>query len=238
MNAVVSLDFERRPSAVPYMVRAMVPVPRHVDLAPAIVAHWQGHRPDPRALESFRRITGLPAGGTSLPLLYPHTFGFRLSMAILTHPRFPVPIWGVLQTRNHLVQHRALRVDEPLDFAVSVAHRRAVPKGAEFDLLTTVHVAGELTWESVITFLARGRFGEPGPTRARGAARGRPRAAATRRVAQGPRAPRRARAPACRDRARRRDVRVVRRGRTALHRRATRRTGGSHMIRERRAAPR
>jgi acyl dehydratase len=163
MNQAVSLEFDRRPSAIPYMVRAMVPVTRHRDLAPRISAHWRRHRPDPGELAAFRRVAGLPSGTASLPLLYPHTFGFRLAMAILTHPRFPVPIWGVLQTRNHLVQHRAIAIDEPLDFEASVVHGRAVPKGAEFDLHTTVHVDGELVWESVITFFTRGRFGEPGP---------------------------------------------------------------------------
>jgi len=163
MSAAVSLDFERRPSALPYMLRAMMPVSRHPDLGPRITAHWRGHRPDPDEVSAFSRIAGLPSGSTTLPLLYPHTFGFRLAMAILTHPRFPVPIWGVLQTRNHLVQHRAIAIGEPLDFAATVMHGRAVPKGAEFDLRTTVHVTGELAWESVVTFFTRGRFGEPEP---------------------------------------------------------------------------
>ncbi len=161
MNAAVSLEFDRRPAAIPYMVRAMMPVPRHRELAPHMSARWRGHRPDAAEVEEFNRIAGLPSGSATLPLLYPHTFGFRLAMAILTHPRFPVPIWGVLQTRNHLLQHRAICVDEALDFAATVSHGRAVPKGAEFDLRTTVHVAGDLAWESVITFFTRGRFGEP-----------------------------------------------------------------------------
>ena len=55
---------------------------------------------DRAELAGFRRITGLLADPDHLPLLYPHTFGFRLPMAILTHPSFPVPIWGVLQTRK------------------------------------------------------------------------------------------------------------------------------------------
>jgi hypothetical protein len=163
MNDAVSLEFDRRPSAIPYMVRGMMPVTRHTGLAPEICAHWRKHRADPGAVAEFRRITGLPAGDAVLPLLYPHTFGFRLAMAILTHPRFPVPIWGVLQTRNHLVQHRPIAADEPLDFEATVMHGRAVPKGAEFDLRTTVHVEGTLAWESVVTFFARGRFGEPDP---------------------------------------------------------------------------
>ena len=162
MNAAVSLDFDRRPSALPYMVRGMLPVTRRVDLSPRISARWPQHRADATELAAFLRITGLSASPT-LPLLYPHTFGFRLAMAILTHPAFPVPIWGVLQTRNHIVQHRAIAVDARLDFETHVMHGRAVPKGAEFDLRTTVHVADALAWQSDVTFFTRGRFGEPGP---------------------------------------------------------------------------
>lgn len=163
MNAV-NLVYDHRPSAVPYMVRGILPVTRPRDLSPPISARWHGHRVDRDVLASFNRITGLPAAGATLPLLYPHTIGFRLAMAILTHPRFPVPIWGVLQIRNHLVQQRPVAVVEPLDFETRVMSGRPVAKGAEFDLRTTVHVAGALAWESIVTFFARGRFGEPGPS--------------------------------------------------------------------------
>jgi acyl dehydratase len=162
MRQAVNLDYGRRPSALPYMVRGMLPVKRHVSLAPRISARWRGHRVDRDALAAFLEISGLPSTGTSLPLLYPHAFGFRLAMAVLTHPAFPVPIWGVLQTRNHLLRHRAIEVHEPLDFETRVMEGRAVPKGAEFDLRSTVHVDGELVWESAVTFFSRGRFGEPG----------------------------------------------------------------------------
>jgi hypothetical protein len=162
MNEAVSLDYDRRPSAVPYMVRGMMPVTRRVNLAPQMRARWVKHRAPTRAcrIQQDRRP---PTAGATLPLLYPHTFGFRLAMAILTHPKFPVPIWGVLQTRNHLVQHRFIAVDESLDFETRVMHARVVPKGAEFDLRTTVHAAGALAWESIVTFFTRGRFGEPEP---------------------------------------------------------------------------
>ena len=162
MSHAVSLDFDHRPSALPYMLRAMAPVARRIDLAPQIVARWHGHIADGAELEAFRRITGLSADPDHLPLLYPHTFGFRLPMAILTHPSFPVPIWGVLQTRNRLVQHRPIATGERLDFETRVLRGRAVAKGAEFDLHTTVHSGGELVWESHLTFFTRGRFGEPG----------------------------------------------------------------------------
>lgn len=157
------LDYDHRPSAVPYMARGMLPVKRRASLAPQLTARWHGHRVDRDEFASFNRIAGLAPGAATLPLLYPHAIGFRLAMAILTHPRFPVPIWGVLQIRNHLGQHRPLSIEEPLDFETRVMSGRPVAKGAEFDLRTTVRVAGELAWEGVVTFLTRGRFGDPGP---------------------------------------------------------------------------
>ena len=161
MSDAVSLDFKRRPSALPYMLRAMLPVSRRFTLSPGVSATWLGHHVDPCQLADFLKITGLAPSGTTLPLLYPHVFGFRLAMAILTHPEFPVPIWGVLQTRNRLQQYRSIDAAEPLDLKARILRGRAVPKGAEFDLHTTVHVDGELAWESLVTFFARGRFGEP-----------------------------------------------------------------------------
>lgn len=166
MNApeeTVSLDYGGRPSALPYMLRGILPVRRRFRLSPPISARWRGHRPDPGQLAALLGITGLAPGSSTLPLLYPHIFGFRLSMAILTHPSFPVPIWSVLQTRNRFLEHRPIGAGESLDFETRVRPGRAVPKGAEFDLHTTVHADGRLAWESLVTFFVRGRCGDPDP---------------------------------------------------------------------------
>ena len=162
MTDVVELSYRRRPSSLRYMWRGVRPVRRHRDLNPRIVATWRNHRADPRDLASFRAITGLP-DAPDLPLLYPHVFGFRLAMAVLTHPAFPVPIWGVLQTRNHLVQHRSIPAGSAMDLECCVLAGRPTAKGAEFDLRTTAHVGAELAWESLVTFFTRGRFGQPDP---------------------------------------------------------------------------
>ena len=162
MNAVVELHFDRTPRALPYMLRAVRPVRRPHRLQPHIVVRWTGHRPDPARLASFLQLTGLPDGPV-LPLLYPHPFGFRRAMVLLTHPAFPVPIWGVLQVRNHLHQHRPIARDARMDFETRVVAGRAVSKGAEFDLRTVVTVDGERAWESLVTFFARGPFGDPAP---------------------------------------------------------------------------
>lgn len=161
-----TLEYERRPSALATMLRAFLPGRRHVRGDTGLAARWRGHRADERELRDFLRLTGLPEG-EDLPLLYPHTFGFPLSMAVLTHPSFPVPIWRVLQTRNRIVQHRAIARGQRLDLEVRHSATRVITKGLELDLHTTVLAEGVLAWQSLVTFLARGRFGppeEPGPT--------------------------------------------------------------------------
>lgn len=155
MHGPVQLEFDHAPSTVATMLRALLPRTRQTAQRP-LVARWRGHRPDPVALRRWRTLSGLP-DGEALPILYPHTFGFRLSMSVLTHPAFPVPIWRVLQVENHLEQHRAIAPDERLDFETATRDFRAVAKGLEVDLVTLVTVRGELVWRSNVTFLARGR---------------------------------------------------------------------------------
>ncbi|MCM2312804.1 MAG: hypothetical protein NDI84_15530 [Steroidobacteraceae bacterium] len=169
MSRSIRMSFDRTPHALPYMIRALRPVRRRRCLQPDIVVRWTGHRADRAQLGAFRQLTGLP-DEPMLPMLYPHTVGFRLAMVLLTHPAFPVPIWGVLQVRNHLRQYRPIHEAARMDFETRVVAGRPVAKGAEFDLQTVVDVAGERAWQSLVTFFAHGRFGEPAPVAAPAAA--------------------------------------------------------------------
>jgi len=159
----VAIEFDRPPSALAYMLSGARPSHRRVPIDEfGAAARWHGHRVDPETLADFLVVTGLP-GGPYLPLLYPHVFGFRLAMVILTRPTSPFPIWNVLQTRNHLLQHRPIAVTDPLDFETRVSATRHLDRGAELDLHTAVRAGGALAWESLVTFYFRGRAGAPGP---------------------------------------------------------------------------
>jgi hypothetical protein len=156
------VEFERRPSAAAFMLRALRPKPglRAAGGFPPITARWRRHRVDRDQLLDLLDLTGLPTDA-SLPLLYPHVFGFRLHMVILTHPIFPVPIWNALQIRNRLLQHRPIPLHAAMDLETRVAGQRILAKGAEVDLHATVNVDGERAWESLNTIYYRGQFGEP-----------------------------------------------------------------------------
>jgi hypothetical protein len=156
----LDIEFDQRPSAIAFHLRGFLPSPglRETGEFPPIRVAWRRHRIDPGHLGEFLALTGLPAG-EKVPLLYPHVFGFPLQMVILTHPSFPLPLWGALQIRNHLVQHRSIPSGAVLDMETRVSGQRILEKGAEVDLYTSVRSEGELCWESLNTFYYRGRFG-------------------------------------------------------------------------------
>lgn len=157
----VTLDFRHRPSPLAFMARALVPSPGLRRGLPVIRARWHGHGVAPTQLASFLDLTGLDAG-VALPVLTPHVFGFPLVMAVLTHPRYPLPIWNALQIRNRLTQHAAIAPDTRMDMDTTVGGHRVLDKGVEIDLVTQVRVDGQLAWESLNTFYYRGRYGVAG----------------------------------------------------------------------------
>lgn len=161
MTTVV--EFQRRPSALAYMLGALHrAAPDRVAGLPPLRFLWHGMRIERDEVARFAALTGLAASGC-VPVLYLHTLGFRLSMALLTRRAWPLPIWGALQVRNHLVQHRPIVVGAVLELETRVAGHRVLEKGIEVDLHTTARPDDRPAWESVATFYYRGRFGEAGP---------------------------------------------------------------------------
>ena len=140
------VEYRSKPSALVYMARAVLPsaAKRRPLAAPELVLRWRGVRLASSELE---------------PVLYFHVAGFRLHMALLTHPAFPLPIWKMLQVRNRLVQHRALASGSRVDLELRLAALRVLEKGMEADLHLSVTESASLAWEGVTTFYARGRFG-------------------------------------------------------------------------------
>jgi len=163
MPEALRIEVRSRPSTVGYMARALYPSAGLAKAGrfPSITVSWRRHQIDRRHLDTFLGLTGLRADGL-VPLLFPHVVSFPLQMMILTHPMFPLPIWGALQIRNHLLRHRRIATSEVLDLETRVAGQRLLEKGAEVDLYSTLRSDAEVVWESLNTFYYRGRFGPPG----------------------------------------------------------------------------
>jgi acyl dehydratase len=160
MSAAVRLAYHAKPGFLAFTARAFRPKPRgaaHGPL-PEMLAEWRGQRCSRAEQADFLALCGMPAD-SELSILYPHTAGFPLLMAMLSHPAFPLPIWRVLQVRNHLTLHETIAPDAVLDFTVRTGGRRVLEKGVEMDLQVTARCQGRTVFEATNTFYSRGRFG-------------------------------------------------------------------------------
>jgi acyl dehydratase len=104
---------------------------------------------------AYAELCGFPRKDT-LPLPYPHLLAFGLHLRILADRSFPFPAIGTVHLENSITQHRPIAVTEKLQVTARPDNLRPHTKGQVFDLLTTVHSAGELVWEETSTFLRRG----------------------------------------------------------------------------------
>lgn len=154
---------DQGPSATAFMARALLPSPGlpKDGSFPRIVQRWTGLRIELGHLTAFREATGL-GNKDGISVLYPHVLGFRLHMALVTHPAFPLPIWNALQIRNRLVRHRDFGPGETLELETRTGAHRLVEKGVEVDLDSRLTRGSHCCRESRITYFYRGGFGAGG----------------------------------------------------------------------------
>jgi hypothetical protein len=161
--SVLTKTFTARPSALAYMLRAFWPSAgwNSASAFPDMRLTWRGFRIQSDVTGTLRRLIGGDSPGVSdkLCLLAPHVAGFRLLMAALTDPAWPLPIWRALQVRNRLQLHRAFEIDGTFDLVAAVSGWRVLDKGIEVDLRRRLLQGETCVWESVVTFYYRGRFG-------------------------------------------------------------------------------
>lgn len=156
--AVVSYRFKRLPSAYRYFPRAvfgrrsaLVPVDGSV---PRIEGRVESVRANAGLLGRYRVICGVTNDGC-LPIAYPHVIAMPLQFAILTHPRFPVRIMGLVHLANEIEQARPLPADRPIGLSSWIEGHRETDRGHEFELFTAIEDAQGTAWFEKSTLLAR-----------------------------------------------------------------------------------
>jgi acyl dehydratase len=158
------------PSILPLYARAaatLVPgasllpfVPGGGDTIPDVRLELAGVVPDPDAVAAYARVCGF-ALRDHLPPTYPHVLAFPLHMALMSDGSFPFGAVGLVHVANKITQHRQIGIDEALDLRVQATKLVAHPKGKAFDVVTEVRIGRQIAWESISTFLRRGK-GDPG----------------------------------------------------------------------------
>ncbi|HEX4731728.1 MAG TPA: MaoC/PaaZ C-terminal domain-containing protein [Solirubrobacterales bacterium] len=154
------------PSILPLYARAALPlvpgashlpfVPGGGGEIPAVRLELDGVVADPAAVAAYAKVCGF-ALRDHLPPTYPHVLAFPLHMALMSDGSFPFGAVGLVHVANKITQHRRLGGEEELALRVEATKLVAHPKGRAFDVVTEVRVGRQIAWESISTFLRRGK---------------------------------------------------------------------------------
>ncbi|NWL77542.1 acyl dehydratase [Pseudomonas taiwanensis] len=119
---------------------------------------------DPNHLARYRAVCDFSDKGL-MPATYPHILAFPLQMRLLTDPRFPFPLLGLVHLENRIRVLRALGGLGPFVASVQVSDLQPHEKGATFSLITRLEDQLGLVWEGDSRILFRGLRlpGQPEP---------------------------------------------------------------------------
>ncbi|MCP5160135.1 MAG: hypothetical protein H7A00_00395 [Hahellaceae bacterium] len=121
---------------------------------PEITAHQSGILIAPDHLHHYEKLCGFQPS-LYLPATYLHVLAFKMHMALITHPKFPLPLMGLVHVRNSIDQKRPVSASEMIDMTSQLGALRQTPSGTEFDIITRAFIAGQVVWEEVSTMLHR-----------------------------------------------------------------------------------
>ena len=156
MAGPVSLHFTAAPAIAPAYLKILLARKPALatDTVPRIEGVLERFAVDHRHLARYRRVCG-DSDSPELPITYPHVIATPVHLAMIACEAFPVSLLGVVHTRNRIVQHRPLRVDDAGEIHAWLEGHRETARGQELDLQTQVRVGGETVWSEISTFLAR-----------------------------------------------------------------------------------
>ncbi|MBR9870766.1 MAG: hypothetical protein GYB26_06475 [Gammaproteobacteria bacterium] len=147
----------KTPNLLPLFGLALLPKqqkPSENTHIPKLQAEVVGIATDTDSLPNYRKVCGFKAG-SQLPATWPHILAFPLHLKLLTDPKFPLPLLGLVHIRNSITQYRPIMTGENLDIRVTLGNQQRTDKGIEFDLVTEARSAGALIWEETSTNLFR-----------------------------------------------------------------------------------
>jgi acyl dehydratase len=106
-------------------------------------------------LAAYQRLLGEPSSEV-LPAGFLHVLAFPLATAVMVRGDFPLPLLGLVHLRNVARVLRPVRLGETLEVRAWAQDARAHRRGVQVDLVAEVLVGGELAYQGVSTYLAKG----------------------------------------------------------------------------------
>jgi len=110
---------------------------------------------DPQKLAAYRKVCGFTDDGL-LPPTYPHILAFALQMQLLTAKEFLFPLLGLIHLSNRIRVLRPMGGISRAQISVRVHNLQPHPKGATFDVLTSLDDQLGPLWEAESQMLCRG----------------------------------------------------------------------------------
>jgi len=110
---------------------------------------------DPQKLAAYRKVCGFADDGL-LPPTYPHILAFALQMQLLTAKEFPFPLLGLIHLSNRIRVLRPMGGISRAQVSVRVHNLQPHPKGATFEVLTSLDDQLGPLWEAESQMLCRG----------------------------------------------------------------------------------
>lgn len=111
---------------------------------------------DAEHLAAYQRLLGEPVADAA-PAGYPFILAFPLMLGVMTRKGFPLRALGLVHIANHVVQNHPVRIGESVGLRTWAEELRAHRAGTQVELVSQVLDAdGDVAWEQVSTFLAKG----------------------------------------------------------------------------------
>ena len=111
---------------------------------------------DSKHLSSYNKICGYPDSDI-LPPLYLGILSMPLQLSLMVGEDFPFAILGIVHIRNSVEQFKPVNAADTIALSVRFGEITPHEKGKLFTFINTAKVRGEVVWESVSTYLARGK---------------------------------------------------------------------------------
>ena len=109
---------------------------------PAKGVEVDGVQVDVANLAAYASVCDLRLG-SALPLTYPFTLAFPLTMQLMLDPKYPVPAMGSVHLTNEIESRRPLRVGDELNIRARAENLREHPSGLLVDIVTEVRTGDD-----------------------------------------------------------------------------------------------
>lgn len=116
---------------------------------------------DLERLAGYARVCGFRLADT-LPITYPHVLAFPLAMRLLSDPRFPLPVIGLVHVANRVTQSRPLRTADRPALTVYATDLRPHDRGRQVDVVAAATLGDVEVWRGVSTYLHRDKGARSG----------------------------------------------------------------------------